>query len=316
MKNSVVCTLYEGNYHFGVASLINSLHANGFSGHVFIGLKGDLPFWANSAKSNNEINWEGAKIFSPIEGVILHFLPLTTKDHLTNYKAEFMLQLWDGPAKNANGMFYFDPDITIKCNWNFFETWIIMGVCLVNEIVWNDMPSTHPKRMLWHKVAEKTGYPILNNLSSNINAGFVGVSKQNIGFLKMLKNLIAVSKEHFSFNSELFFQSNNDYGLFKVGDQDLLNLTAMCSSFPLSQVGPEGMDFIGGGWIMSHAVGSPKPWKKNFLLSSLNGIKPSLAEKEFWKNCKFPIKIKSNFKISIKNMAIKSSSFIGRFYSK
>jgi len=227
-----------------------------------------------------------------------------------------MLQLWDGPAKNAKGMFYFDPDITIKCNWDFFESWITMGVCLVNEIVWNDMPDIHPKRMMWRKVAKKAGCPILNNLSSNINAGFIGVSKENMVFLKILKNLIDVSKEHFSFNAELFFQSNNDYGMFKVGDQDLLNLTAMCSSAPLSIVGPEGMDFIGGGWIMSHAVGSPKPWNKNFLLSSLNGIKPSLAEKEFWKNCNYPIKTKSNFKINIKKLAIKSSSFIGRFYSK
>ena len=314
--HSVVCTLYEGNYHYGVASLTNSLFANGFRGDVFIGVKGDLPFWANSAKVENNINWEGAKLYSPIEGMNLYFLPLKTKDHLTNHKAEFMLKLWDGPAKNVNGIFYFDPDITIKCNWTFFESWITMGVCLVNEIVWNDMPDTHPKRMMWRKVAEKAGCPILNNLSSNINAGFIGVSKENIGFLKILKNLIDVSKEHFSFNAELFFQSNNDYGMFKVGDQDLLNLTAMCSNSPLSIVGPEGMDFIGGGWIMSHAVGSPKPWNKNFLLSSLDGIKPSLAEKEFWKNCNYPIKIKSNFKISIKNLAIKSSSFIGRFYSK
>jgi len=314
--HSVICTLFEGNYHFGVASLTNSLFANGFRGDVFIGIKGVLPFWANSAKTDNNINWDGAKLYSPIDGVNMYFLPLNTKDHLTNYKAEFMLQLWDGPAKNAKGMFYFDPDITIKCNWEFFESWITMGVCLVNEIVWNDMPDTHPKRMMWRKVAKKAGYPILNNLSSNINAGFIGVSKENMVFLKILKNFIDVSKEHFSFNSELFFQSNNDYGMFKVGDQDLLNLTAMCSSAPLSIVGPEGMDFIGGGWIMSHAVGSPKPWNKNFLLSSLNGIKPSLAEKEFWKNCNYPIKTKSNFKINIKKSAIKSSSFIGRFYSK
>jgi hypothetical protein len=314
--NSVICTLFEGNYHYGLASLTNSLFANGFRGDVFIGYKGVIPFWANSAEAENNINWDGAKLYSPIEGVNLYFLPVNTKEHFTNYKAEFMLKLWDGPAKNAVGMFYFDPDIVIKCNWSFYESWKSMGVCLVNEIVWNDMPSNHPKRMMWRKVAEKAGCPILNNLSSYINAGFIGISKENIGFLEILKNLIDVSKEHFSFNAELFFQSNNDYGLFKVGDQDLLNLAAMCSSFPLSIVGPEGMDFIGGGWIMSHAVGSPKPWNKNYFMSSLNGLKPTNADKEYWKYCNFPIQLMSSFKVEFKKASIKTSSFIGRFYSK
>ena len=49
---SVVCTLFEGNYEFGVASLINSLYVNGFKGSIFVGFKGDLPFWVNNLNEN------------------------------------------------------------------------------------------------------------------------------------------------------------------------------------------------------------------------------------------------------------------------
>ena len=59
--NSVICTLYEGHYHFGVASLANSLYSNGFRGDIYIGLKGDLPFWAKMAKTENQIQNQMAK---------------------------------------------------------------------------------------------------------------------------------------------------------------------------------------------------------------------------------------------------------------
>ena len=56
-------------------------------------------------------------------------------------------------------------------------------------------------------------------------------------------------------------------------------------------MGQDGMDFQfgGGGYVMSHAAGGVKPWKKNYVLSALNGIKPSIADKAFWQNASSPI---------------------------
>jgi hypothetical protein len=40
-----ICTLSEGDYHHGVATLINSLINVGYDGHFWLGYRGELPAW-------------------------------------------------------------------------------------------------------------------------------------------------------------------------------------------------------------------------------------------------------------------------------
>ena len=315
---SVICTLFEGHYHFGVAGLANSLYKHGFRGDIFIGYRGELPFWVGNKGTLVPFSkWEGAMSFEIELDLVLHFLPVQTEFHFTNYKPEFILKVWDCVNDlDLDGIFYFDPDIVNKCDWNFYERWIRFGVALVHEIVWNDMPPDHPKRRQWVAVADSLGLEIKNQLTSYINAGFVGVSREHIGFVRMWREFIEHSVRSFGFDGGKFSQSDTDDALFSVGDQDLLNLAAMCTSLPLSRFGPEGMDFTEGGWLMSHGTGSPKPWKVNFLNDWLKGKKPATPTKEYWKNANGVIKCYSDTFVKKKRFFQKMVSILCRFYSK
>jgi hypothetical protein len=313
--NSAVCTLFEKHYHYGVAALVNSLYYHGYRGEIYAGYQGSLPFWAINAIENPLLG-KGICSLEIAAGLNINFILLDTKYHLTNYKPNFMLQLLTDTAKDSEAIAYFDPDITIKCKWGFFEKWMSHGVALVHEITANDMPPTHPIRQEWEKVICLSNKNKSRELYSYINAGFCGVSRQNLEFLQVWQEIFDTGIKFFKIDTKQLAHQNDRTQIFYAQDQDSLNMAAMCSKSPISEIGPEAMDFIHGGWVMSHAVGSPKPWKKNFLLYMLKGISPSLADKAYWRNVLGPIRCHNPMKVRFKKTNILVASFLGRFYTK
>ena len=312
-----ICTLFEANYHHGVAALCNSLYRNGYRGTVFAGFRGDLPHWASTAKpvlpmdSDNKI----VKVFNAAEGLDIYFIELKISSHLAHHKPGFMLELMEGLAKDFDGIVYFDPDIVVKCNWIFLDRWVQNGVAIVQEINGNIMPVNHPTRFLWAEVIKVAGDKITNQVQYYYNCGFCGVTKNNGDFLKLWGKFISVAINKFDQNP--FVLANHDKSSFFWSiDQDTFNMTVMCTGCTVCDMGPEAMDFIHGGFTMSHAVGGPKPWAKSFLISALKGMPPSSPEKAFWNNVGLPISTLGVSLVNYKNISIKIASFVGRFYRK
>src|SRR5579859_5403949 len=83
----VVCTLFEGHYHLGLAALINSMIKGGFSGLVWAGYRGELPPWTAQLPSI------GPQLYQLPNGARLQFEKLSAGIHFTNYKPDFMLHL-------------------------------------------------------------------------------------------------------------------------------------------------------------------------------------------------------------------------------
>ena len=45
VESTGICTLFEGDYHLGLAAFLNSLMRAGYAGTVWAGYRGALPPW-------------------------------------------------------------------------------------------------------------------------------------------------------------------------------------------------------------------------------------------------------------------------------
>ena len=305
---SAICTLFEGDFHYGLGALCNSLYLHGFRGVVYAGYRGPMPPWAARAVprgSYSELTIESQ--------FTLRFVPLATQVHFTNYKPDFMLSVWRDHCPDADALFYFDPDITVICRWSFFEEWVECGVAVCADVN-AEMPSNHPVRHAWLRYFGQHGIQSIREQDVYFNGGFVGVAKQNAGFLNTWQRLIQLEKPATGGLKNLNMLDRTF--LFHVPDQDALNVATMTCPEPVSSVGQDGMDLQwgGGGYIMSHAVGGTKPWRKKFLWSALvKAIPPSRAEKAFLRHAGSPIPVYGPFRLRFKKIDLLAGSAIGRY---
>jgi hypothetical protein len=305
---SAVCTLWEAHYHLGLAAFVNSLHAHGYRGGVWAGYRGPLPPWAAAA-----IEREGVREFTVADGLKIHFVPVETNRHLTNFKPDFLADARARFFPTAENVFYFDPDILLKCPWSFFEGWAGCGVALCEDIN-SPMPSTHPIRIQWQRYYAPHGLVTARALDIYVNGGFIGVSRENWAFVELwqrIQDLMAPAVADLAG----WNYPGRDH-IFQKTDQDALNIATMFSSQPVSIVGKEGMDLVPGGFLMSHALGAPKPWAKDYLREVFHGFSPTSADRHFWEHAGAPIPVFSKRKIAQNKFRLRLAAVLSRFYRR
>lgn len=304
---TAICTLFERDYHYGVGILVNSLYNHGFRGVVWAGYRGALPTWATPVKDVS-----GYQELSVAEDCFIRFIKLDTPKFFSNYKPDFMLQLWESYCPEVEALFYFDPDIVNKRCWDFYVEWVNRGITLCED-AYDYMPANHPYRLAWKELAERYGFVVHNDLERYYNSGFIGLKQSQKSVLVLWQKLLETfeSAGYISLND--FYLALNRYPYFQ-GDQCVLNLALMLTSEPLSTVTRMGMDFGGSVDIMSHASGAQiKPWRKQLILKALNGEAPTLTDKEYWKHTQTPIQIYSRSHYLRKKVALRCAAAIGRF---
>ncbi len=301
---SAICTLFEGDYHFGLGALVNSAFHCGYLGNVWAGYRGPLPPWAGQARECGLY-----KELQVTDSLTIRFVPLDAGVHLTNYKPRFMLDVLSTLAPDVDSLLYFDPDITTKCEWEFYEEWVRSGVALCEDFnsPWNP---THPLRLRWKEFFAPHGVRLNSDHSLFVNGGFVGLTRQNQSFLaEWLRNLELV-KPHADDLRQLRLGERTL--LFQVPDQDALNATLYSTSIPVSVLGREGMDFIPGGYTMSHAAGDDKPWRKRLLTRALGGYPPSFADKGYWRHVEQPIRLYEPMQLRRRRIELRVAAAVGR----
>lgn len=302
MSHALVCTLCEGSYWHGVAVLVNSLHAHGYRGTVHVGYRGERPAWFDAALG-------AAGAGAPR----VECVPVDTRRHLTNYKPEFMLSLV-GQAKraDASGLVYADPDIVNKCDWSFYERWIALGVALCEDVN-SPLDARHPLRQEWR---EYFGLPPAPRAESQpyFNGGFVGVSWADLAFLERWRDLQATAAAR-GIDLDGWNHGSRDY-LFNKTDQDFLNVAAMIHVDRIAPVGKEGMDFVPGGTLMSHAIGSMKPWNTSYLGRVMRGWRPRIVDHEYWRMARAPLSAHPAGEAWRARVAVKIAAALGRVLAK
>ena len=306
-QRAAICTLFEGDFHFGVGALVNSLYAHGFRGIVWAGYRGALPPWAVPARKEN-----GYHVFIAADGCEIRFVLVAVDRHLTHYKPAFMLDVWSRCSSNAESLFYFDPDIVVAFPWEFFEEWTHDAVALCEDV--NASVGTgHPKRRAWRRYFGRLGIDLPHMISAYANAGFVGVSKRTISFLNNWDEILQAIATHGIIQTDLTF--SGDYR-FWFPDQDALNIALMRETTEISMAGRDAMAFEHGTHYMFHAVGGPKPWRKRFITEAMKGRSPSKADKAYWRTVETPIRLYSHQMVSARLFAISIGAGLGRLFGR
>lgn len=319
---SIICTLFEKDYHFGVGVLANSLYAKGFSGEIYAGYKGLLPNWAKNSLLNESLGFKNASTLTIFNDFKINFIPLDTTYHLTNYKPDFMLSLINGPAKDCDALFYYDPDIIQKVSWNFMEQWVDCGVAVAEDVN-SPLQELHPRRVYWRNYFKKFNDELFFKNPIYVNGGFIGLKAKEFDFIKVWKDLQekmaietgSLSNSIFKNRDKYFDKSKGDFYAFGTTDQDALNASLEKFNGNISYLSKEAMGFDTGFTVIPHALGNPKPWRKKIILDFvLKGSAISPIDSLFWKNTLQPILVYPSYTVSIKLLVIKLVSFLSRFY--
>ena len=307
-REDVVFVLFDGDYHLGCGALVNSLFKAGFRGVVYAAYRGTLPPWAGAPRDREELHEHDIG-----EGCAIRFVKVDFPGHLMNHKPSFMLSMLRSHAERAARIYYFDVDIVVKAPWRFFRDWISSGIAVCQNMVEPHMAENHPLRRYWRDMAVALGLQC-RPITGYFNSGFIGFGAEHLGFLATWESLMRGLEHSGRSPSHVTFGSRPDPAAFP--DQDMMNAALMACDFPISPVDSAGMDFVDGGYVMSHAVGRAKPWRRRYVLDAMLGYPPDQAHKLFWRNVSEPIMVMPGYRRALAQASLGVAASIGRFYSR
>jgi len=306
---TAVCTLFEGHYHLGVGALANSLFVSGFRGVLWVGFRGELPPWAAGAAKAGE----GRHRLEIRDGFEIVFVQVETTLHFAYYKPDFLGRVLNEFEPDCDAAIYLDPDIIVRGPWHLLNRWPHDGVALVHD-VHSLMPVRHPMRLAWREVLARHGVTADEPRDRYHNSGFVGVARTQQEFLANWRRMIEVVVAEIGPGKG--FKHGPASDTFHSTDQDALNMALMIAPTPVNAAHSEAMDFSTGGYLLSHAIGSPKPWQGGFVREALRGLPPGLAIKAFMQHTESPIDLLDPSTRSKLRWSVTIGSAIGRFYGR
>ena len=307
---TALCTLFEGHYHHGIATLVNSLVASGYEGTMWAGHRGPLPTWL--LRDPRFDRRTGRLQVTP--RVALRTVALDPPRSLNYEKATFMRDVLRVHDPAADAVVYLDPDLVVKCAWSEIAAWFAGGDVALVEDLDGALPSDHPRREGWRRffLAAHGDLP-QRALHRYYNSGFVGVPRTHVALLATWQRLCErIAAEHGGATRQRKLGAPDHP--FHSTDEDALNFALMLTSTPLHTQGPEAMDFAPGGRHLSHAVGAAKPWQGRHFRGALRGLPPSVASHSFYRFTRGPLASLSPLTMVRRRVSMALATALGRVY--
>ncbi len=318
---TTICTLFEGDYHHGLASLVNSLLTNGFEGRVIAGFRGQLPHWARSARVGRVGQWEQARELD-VAACRIVLLPMQTEAHFTNFKPDFMLALLREESLGIDTLLYLDPDICVDKGWRYFQDWLGCGIALCEDVN-SPVGRNHPRRIGWRRYFGARGRHLAYRGDEYVNGGCVGVNREQAAFLETWAELTRGMADEIGglsaakVDNGLGFAGKGFADCFDCSDQDALNATLeLYRDAPFSILPRIAMAFAPGEPLLPHALGRNKPWRKNYLKEVAAGFPPTTADKAFWRHAGGPLRSVGTARRRLTRAALSMATAISRVYRR
>jgi hypothetical protein len=298
----ICCTLVNGNYFKGAASLVNSLVSSGFQGEIHVGYDGVLPTWWPQDSSEVAPNV-----------VVVNVLVQT--DRFFGYEKPFFMLAVARSRPQCERICWFDADIVALGPWKFVQDWIDAGIAICADVAFPQISPLHPWRTGWRALIQKANLKEHNlDLHTYPNGGFLGCRTDNISIVHIW---IALTQAFEAAGGDVTKYYMQQRWKAIVSDQDLLATALMCSETPLVSFGAEGMGFNGLALPLCHGVESPKPWQMGALGRAISGAGISLYRRQFEDFVRSgPIKPFNRNELLRRNIELKLAILIARFYKR
>lgn len=301
-------TIAEKDYLFGAAALYNSLVTSGFGGEFVV-----------FCRQTNDMCQRVLRELQAAREPRVSFRIVDTPRHLAMQKAAFMSACFS-EWPHAASVTYFDPDILVnQARWSWIREWCERGVALAADVNW-DVPSRHPLRKAWVRLLQEEDIVVRNQLDIYFNAGFVSVARKDAGFCALWDRFIdgfGATDKPLELRGEIKdWPRKGRWETVELPDQDTLNMAAMVWDGGLTAFGPDMMGFTSGSAYLPHALGSIKPWRRNYIAESIDGRPPRLVDKIFWDHAASTINLLSPPRIALRKLQVAVAAAIGRFYRR
>ena len=184
---TVACTVYEGDYHYGVGALANSLYRQGYRGELVVGWRGRLPRWVQ--------NVDAAGIFQVTARLLDPLRRAGFRAARGAAQACPDARHLRSPGSARGACCFLRRRCDCPGTLGLPGAWARDAVALVIDPVFPTVATHHPWRKAWRELAEVTTGDV-RDIDDYHGSAFIGVPRRYRALIDAWCNLTELFRRH------------------------------------------------------------------------------------------------------------------------